>query len=126
MVELLTESSKCSERKMMRDDQGIYNNIGKALFSIAPDDASKVIVNVSLEPENDSGEFTYDYVNKNGEEKWINDTYDASPQLLDLLVELRIYLLDNFKSEKTPFWHSCVITLDIEKVKLNVNLKYED
>ncbi|WP_323837809.1 immunity protein YezG family protein [Photorhabdus africana] len=111
---------------MMRDDQEIYNDIGKVLFSIAPDDASKVIVNASLEPKNDSGEFTYDYVNKNGEEKWINDTYDASPQLLDLLVELRIYLLDNFKSEKPPFWHSCVITLDIEKVKLNVNLKYED
>ncbi|AYA39216.1 DUF600 family protein [Xenorhabdus nematophila] len=110
----------------MRDDQEIYNDIGKVLFSIAPEDASKVIVSASLEPENDSGEFTYDYADKNGEEKWINDPRDASPQLLDLLVELRTYLLDAFKSEKPPFWHSCVVTLDVEKVKLNINFKYED
>ncbi|HFV5714845.1 TPA: hypothetical protein ACH9T7_005019 [Escherichia coli] len=76
----------------MRSDQDIYNDIGSVLLSITPSDAVKIILCTKLEPESDSGEFTYDYVDKQGNQHWITETTDASEKLLDLLVELRNFL----------------------------------
>ncbi|ENU3244983.1 hypothetical protein MLV71_023670 [Escherichia coli] len=76
----------------MRSEQDIYNDIGSVLLSITPSDAVKIILCAKLEPESDSGEFTYDYVDKQGNQHWITETTDASEKFLDLLVELRNFL----------------------------------
>ncbi|BEN88277.1 MULTISPECIES: immunity protein YezG family protein [Serratia] len=110
----------------MRTDQEIYNDIGSILLSIAPDNAVKVILCATLEPESDCGEFTYDYIDNNGEQRWITETADASERLLDLLVELRNYFVDNFKSQEKPFWHGCEVTVNVETLKINIDFKYDD
>lgn len=110
----------------MRSDQEIYNDIGSVLLSIAPGDAVKIILCAKLEPESDSGEFTYDYIDKQGNQHWVTETADASARLLDLLVELRNFFVDNFKSQEKPFWHGCEVTVNIETLKINIDFKYED
>jgi len=37
----------------MRNDQEIYKDIGTVLYSIAPDEAKKIIMRAELSPEND-------------------------------------------------------------------------
>lgn len=110
----------------MRSDQNIYNDIGSVLLSITPDDAVKIILCAALEPESDCGEFTYDYVDRQGNQHWITETADASERLLDLLIELRNFFVDNFKSQEKPFWHSCEVTVNVETLKINIDFKYDD
>lgn len=110
----------------MRSDQDIYNDIGSVLLSITPDDAVKIILCAALEPESDCGEFTYDYVDRQGNQHWITETADASERLLDLLIELRNFFVDNFKSQEKPFWHSCEVTVNVETLKINIDFKYDD
>lgn len=50
----------------MRESQNIYNDIGSVLLSIAPDTAEKIILCATLDPESDCGEFSYDYIDKQG------------------------------------------------------------
>ena len=81
----------------------------------------KIILCATLDPESDCGEFTYDYVDKHGHQHWVTETADASARLLDLLVELRNFFVDNFKSQEKPFWHGCEVTVNIEnKYRLQV------
>ncbi|WP_312626785.1 immunity protein YezG family protein [Scandinavium sp.] len=110
----------------MRSDQEIYNDIGSVLLSIAPENAIKIILYAKLEPESDCGEFTYDYVDKQGDQHWVTETADASERLLDLLVELRNFFVENFKSQEKPFWHGCEVTVNIETLKINIDFKYEN
>ncbi|EEC0438257.1 DUF600 family protein [Salmonella enterica subsp. enterica] len=110
----------------MRSDQDIYNDIGSVLLSITPDDAVKIIMCAALEPESDCGEFTYDYIDRQGNQHWITETADASERLLDLLIELRNFFVDNFKSQEKPFWHSCEVTVNVETLKINIDFKYDD
>lgn len=109
----------------MRESQDIYNDIGAVLLSIAPEDAVKIILNAKLEPESDCGEFTYDYVDKQGNQHWITETADASARLLDLLVELRNFFVDNIVSIEKPFWRGCEATLSIETLRINIDFKYD-
>ncbi|MFP1878558.1 immunity protein YezG family protein [Lonsdalea quercina] len=110
----------------MRTDQEIYNDIGSVLLSITPENADKIILNATLEPESDCGEFTYDYVDCHGNQHWVAETGNASENLLDLLVELRNYFVVSFKSQEKPFWHGCEVTVDIETLKINIDFKYDD
>ncbi|MCO7256554.1 DUF600 family protein [Dickeya oryzae] len=110
----------------MRSDQEIYNDIGAVLLSIAPDNAEKIILCANLEPESDCGEFTYDYVDKQGARHWVTETADASERLLDLLVELRNFFVANFNSQEKPFWRGCEVTVDVEKLKIHIDFKYDD
>lgn len=108
-----------------RSDQSIYNDIGAVLLSICPKKASKIILCAKLEPENDCGEFIYDYVDKKGRQHCLTKTDDASEKLLDLLVELRNYYVENFKSKEEPFWHGCEVTVDVDTLKINFDFKYD-
>lgn len=110
----------------MRTDQEIYNDIGSILLSIAPDDAKKIVLCAKLEPESDSGEFTYDYIDSHGGQHWITETRDASERLLDLLVELRVFFSIHIESHKNALWHSCEVIIDVENLKINIDFKYDD
>ncbi|CAI0979183.1 Uncharacterised protein [Serratia rubidaea] len=111
----------------MRTDQEIYNDIGSILFAIAPDIASKVIMRAELSPENDHCKCEFDYVNATtGDTDWFSAGAQANGDLFDLLVELRDYFVDNFKSQEKPFWHGCEVTVNVETLKINIDFKYDD
>lgn len=110
----------------MRTDQEIYNDIGSVLLSITPENAEKIIMNATLEPESDCGEFTYDFVDSQGNQHWVTETGNASENLLDLLVELRNYFVANFKSQEKPFWHGCEVTVNVQTLKINIDFEYDN
>lgn len=98
----------------MRSDQDIYNDIGAVLLNSAPENASKIIMRAMLSTENDHCKCEFDYVNKiTGDTNWFSAGAQANSLLLDLLVELRNFFVDNFKSQEKPFWHACEVTVDI-------------
>lgn len=111
----------------MRSDQKIYNDIGATLLSAAPENVSKIIMRAILSPENDHCKCEFDYVDKaTGDTNWFSAGAQANGDLLDLLVELRNFFVDNFKSQKKPFWHGCEVTVDIETLKINIDFQYDD
>ncbi|NIG76581.1 hypothetical protein F3J34_23730 [Klebsiella sp. Ap-873] len=107
----------------MRSDQQIYNDIGSILLSTVPDSASRIMMRAILSPENDHCKCEFDYVDKRtGDTNWFSAGAQANSDLLDLLVELRNYFVDNLKS---PFWHSCEVTVNVETLKINIDFKYD-
>lgn len=110
----------------MRSDQDIYNDIGALLLAVAPENASKIILRAVLSPESDHCKCEFDYVDKiTGGINWFSAGMKANSDLLDLLVELRGFFVDNFKSQEKPFWHGCEITVNVETSKINIDFKYE-
>lgn len=110
----------------MRIDQEIYNDIGAILLAVAPAGASKIIMRAALSPENDHCKCEFDYVDKLTEKvNWFSAGVHANSELLDHLVELRNYFVDNFNSQEEPFWHSCEVVVDVETLKINIDFKYD-
>lgn len=110
----------------MRSDQEIYNDIGAILLAVVPDSASKAIMRAELSPENDHCKCEFDYVDKTtGDIIWFSAGGQENSNLLDLLVELRNYFVNNFKSQEKPFWRGCEVTVDIETLKINIDFKYD-
>lgn len=111
---------------MSLDDE-IYKEIGQLLYNSAPDDAKLIIMDAELSPEGDSCRFNYDYINDNNEKKWFLPEDGLTDQRLrELLVSLREFFIENFKSKQKPFWHGCIAKLDIEKSEINIEFKYDD
>ncbi len=111
---------------MSLDDE-IYSEIGQLLYNSAPDDAKLIVMDAELSNEGDSCHFNYDYINMNGEENWFLPEQGLTDQRLrELLVMLRTFFVENFKSQKKPFWHGCVVTLDVEKSEINIDFKYDE
>ncbi|AYP22833.1 hypothetical protein [Pantoea agglomerans] len=110
----------------MRSDQEIYNDIGSVLLSVAPENASKIIMRADLSPENDHCRCEFDYISVDtGDTGWFSAGAQANGDLFDLLVELRNYFVDTFKSQEKPFWHSCEVTVNVETLKINIDFKYD-
>ncbi|RKS85746.1 hypothetical protein DES39_1159 [Orbus hercynius] len=110
----------------MRNDNDIYNDIGKILFSISPDGAKKVILQAEFVPEGDVCTFLYDYVDADNNTKWFdNDSAQASSDLMDYLIELREFTIVNNLTNGNSIWIGCIVTVDIEKAKINIDFKYE-
>ncbi|MGR7527202.1 hypothetical protein ACU6ZM_23860 [Klebsiella aerogenes] len=110
----------------MRSDQDIYNDIGGGLLSVAPDNASKIIMRAELSPESDHCKCEYDYVDKlTGNIDWFSAGAEANGRLLDLLVELRNLFVEKVKSKEKPFWHGCEVTVNVETLKINFDFKYD-
>lgn len=110
----------------MRNDQEIYKDIGTVLYSIAPDEAKKIIMRAELSPENDHCKYEYDYLNAADEIQWLTAGGRANTDILRYLVELRNYYIENNLTNGRPAWHGCEVTLDIEKMKLNIDFRYDD
>ncbi|MDN0122581.1 hypothetical protein QVN60_05115 [Yersinia aleksiciae] len=110
----------------MRNDQEIYKDIGTILYSIAPDEAKKVIMRAELSPENDHCEYEYDYIDDSGESSWFTAGGRANTDMLRHLVELRTYYVENNLTNGRPAWRGCEVTLDVERMKLGIEFRYED
>ena len=112
---------------MMRQSQDIYNDIGSVLIAAAPDSAAKIIARAELSPEGDHCKCEFDYVDSNsGETNWFTAGAQANADLLDLLVELRRFFVENVSSHRPSFWHACEIKADVEKLNITIDFKYSD
>ncbi|REF26078.1 hypothetical protein BDD26_0650 [Xenorhabdus cabanillasii] len=108
-------------------DDKIYAKIGQLLYNTAPDDAKKIIMDAQLSLDGNCCQFKYDYINNNHDKHWfLPEDGLIDHQLRELLVSLRQFFVDNIHSEQPPHWSGCIVTVDVEKMKLNVDFKYED
>ncbi|ELV2766839.1 hypothetical protein ACM94E_000984 [Enterobacter cloacae] len=109
----------------MNLDDEIYKEIGQLLYNSAPGDAKLVIMEAELSPEGDSCHFNYDYINEKNEKNWFLPEDGVTDQRLrELLVLLRRFFIENFKSKEKPFWHGCIAKLDIPKSEITIDFKY--
>lgn len=108
-----------------REDE-LYSDIGRILFESAPEDAQMIFLDAELSPENDHAKFLYDYINKQGGKTWfLPGTPATDGLLLDKLVELRRYYAEQGLTSGFPVWHGCLVTVDLEKMKINLEYRYD-
>ncbi|MER2475088.1 hypothetical protein ABR965_22765, partial [Photorhabdus laumondii] len=106
-------------------DDEIYSRIGKVLYEAAPENAIKIFLDAELSPENDHAKFLFDYVDNLGEKKWfVPNSPDVDGKLIETLVELRKYYIENNLTNGLPAWSGCEITVDLDKMKINIDFKY--
>ncbi|XKM13543.1 hypothetical protein RCS94_11040 [Orbaceae bacterium ac157xtp] len=123
-ISLLKKLFKKEKHKKQLNDNEIHNKIGQLLFNIAPEDAKIVIMKVELSQENDHCKYKYNYINKFDDALWFTGG-KANSEMLNLLVELKQYTIDNNLTNGHPIWVGCIVTIDIEKSKINIEFKYE-
>lgn len=109
----------------MLKNNSTYNEIGQLLFNIAPDGAKTVIMKAELSPEGDHCKCQFDYINKSNDIKRFLGGARANYDMLNCLVELRKYCIDNNLTNGLPAWVGCVVTVDIEKANINFEFKYK-
>jgi len=108
-----------------RDDE-LYSEIGRILFESAPEDAQKILLDAELPPEDNHGKFLYDYVDTKGVKNWFLPGTPATDRLLlEKLVELRKYYVENNLTNHKPAWHGCLIIVDVEKMNINLDYRYD-
>ncbi|MBP2851797.1 hypothetical protein [Dickeya oryzae] len=108
-----------------RDDE-LYSEIGRILYESAPEDAQIILLDAELSPEDDHAKFLYDYVNNEGEKAWfLPDEPSIDRLLLDKLVELRKFYVANNLTNGLPGWHGCVVTVNLEKMKIDLQYRYD-
>ena len=107
-----------------RDDE-LYSEIGRILFESAPENAKMIFLDAELSPEGDHAKFLYDYINTKGKKTWFLPGTPATDRLLlDKLVELRRYYAVNDLTSGKPAWHGCLVTVDLENMKINLDYRY--
>ncbi|WP_312310813.1 hypothetical protein [Atlantibacter sp.] len=108
-----------------RDDE-LYSDIGRILYESAPEDARKIFLDAELSYENDHAKFLYDYINKDGQKKWfLPGTPATDSLLLEKIVELKYYYLEHGLTNGRPAWHGCLVTVDLEEMKVNLDYRYD-
>ncbi|PHM29437.1 immunity protein YezG family protein [Xenorhabdus innexi] len=108
-------------------DDEIYAEMGQLLYNAAPDDAKKIIMDAQLSSDGRCCQFKYNYINDSNDKQWfLPEDGLTDHKLRELLVSLRQFFVDNIHSEQPPHWSGCIVTVDVEKMKINVDFKYED
>lgn len=111
---------------MASSDDELYSEIGRILFESAPENAQIILLDAELSPEDDHAKFLYDYVDTKGVKTWfLPGTPATDSLLLERLVELRKYFVANNLTNGKPAWHGCLVTVDIEKMKINLDYRYD-
>lgn len=107
------------------DEQVLYQKIGQLLVDAGPPDAQKIIARADIFPEGDGGRYEFDYFDKSGDQNWFDPDGRAVGDLTDLLVQLRGYFFANNLCAGGQVWSGCVVTLNVEEMKLSVEFKYD-
>lgn len=110
----------------MRNDDDIYNEIGRILFEVAPDGARKIIMRARLSRELDSCEYKYDYIDEQGNVAWFTAGGRANTDILDLLTELRLWHVENKLTGGLSAWNGLEVVLDLVKSKINIDFFYPE
>ena len=103
----------------------LNNDIGQILFNIAPDRAKIIIMKAELSQEGDHCQCQFDYINESNDIKRFLGGARANYDMLNCLVELRKYCIDNNLTNGLPAWVGCIVTVDIEKATIDIEFKYE-
>ncbi|MCX8648770.1 hypothetical protein J3U21_00270 [Gilliamella sp. B2776] len=103
----------------------IYNKIGGILITSAPDDSKKIIARIEITGTNDVGTYTFNYINSLGNIKNYRPVSRARDDLFDAILELKKYMLENNLTNGKPIWAGCIVTVDLESSKINIEFKYE-
>ena len=105
---------------MESKDVGISKEIGKYLYSIAPEDAKIILMIAVISPEGDVGRFEFYSNNGVSESNFsIGDTDMA--KLLDLVGEHQQFMVSN----NQPAWTRCDFTVNVDVDKFSMELGYE-
>jgi len=110
---------------MQNNNQDLYNQIGQILVDSGPEDAKKIIMIANLWPEGDVCEYEFNYISIKNQESEYEPLGRATTDLRKALVRLRQYTLDNNLTNGNPVWIGCIVTVDIENAKINIDFKYE-
>ncbi|MDC9623074.1 hypothetical protein PSI22_15875 [Xenorhabdus sp. XENO-7] len=111
----------------MSKENELYTRIGRSLYAAAPESAKIIVLEAELSAEDDHVKFMFDYVDELGNKSWFEpNSSQTDSELMDCLVELRKYYVENNLTNDHPAWHSCEVKLDVEQMKLNIEFKYED
>lgn len=110
---------------MQNDKLGLYNQMGQILVASGPEDAKNIIMVADLWPEGDVCEYEFNYVTVNNKKCEYEPLGRATTDLRKVLVKLRQYFIDNNLTNGNPIWTGCIVTVDIEKAKINIDFKYE-
>ncbi|KRP65229.1 hypothetical protein TX23_26660 [Pseudomonas paralactis] len=108
------------------DEQLFYEKIGQLLIDAGPSDAKKIIARAELFAEGDGGSYEFDYFNKAGDLNWFDPDGRAVGDLTELLVQLRSHFVMNGLCAGEKAWSGCVVTLDVENIKINIEFKYDN
>ncbi|WP_392551199.1 hypothetical protein RHO14_06800 [Orbus wheelerorum] len=107
----------------MKND--IYNKIGGILINSSPNDSKKIIAKIEISESNDVGTYTFnstDFFDKSESYRPISQARD---DLFSAMLELKKYTIDNNLTNGNPIWVGCIVTVDIENAKINIEFKYE-
>jgi len=107
------------------DEKIFYERIGQLLIDAGPLDAKKIIVRAELFAEGDGGSYEFDYLNDAGDLNWFDPDGRAVGDLTDLLVQLRSHFVMNGLCAGDKAWSGCVVTLNVENIKINIYFKYD-
>lgn len=107
----------------MNKDSQIYNSIGQILFDTAPEGAKKIRMRAAVSLDNDC--LRSQYINETTGETYFLNKVGAASDILNYLVELKYFYIENNLTNDQPIWHGCEVTLDIENGKINFDFKYE-
>lgn len=100
----------------------IYQKIGALLFSIAPKNSKKTVLNAELSDDGTVGTFKYKSLDVSGSEQYFAGGGLINQKMLDLMNELRAEYVINGDGA----WKSCIFILDLETEKFEMDFKYLD
>lgn len=110
----------------MKNDQEIYEELAKLLIPYAPSDACAIKYTLIIYPDEQGGDYGYsqysfDYVDGAGEEKWyvVNETW-----VISKLNELGLDLRKTIKEISGDLWHSMEFVIDMRERRFKVNFDY--
>ena len=106
---------------MESKDVGISKEIGKYLYSIAPEDAKIILMIAVISPEGDVGRFEF-YSNNGVAEGTFSVSDTDVEKLLDLLGEHQQFMVSN----NQPAWTRCEFTVNVDTSKFSMELGYEE
>ncbi|MDI3295977.1 hypothetical protein [Janthinobacterium tructae] len=105
---------------MESKDVGISKEIGKYLYSIAPEDAKIILMIAVISPEGDVGRFEF-YSNNGVAEGTFSVSDTDVEKLLDLLGEHQQFMVSN----NQPAWTRCDFTVNVDADKFSMELGNE-
>lgn len=104
----------------------IYEKISQLLIDAGPSDARQIIARAELFAEGDGGSYEFDYFNDAGVFNWFNPDGRAVGDLTELLVQLRRHFIMSGLCIDQKVWSGCVVTLDVENMKIGIRFNYSD